>query len=181
MKNNTLGTCICAAGTALFVVLSSALKIPVFENYYLCLGYAVVAVYCYCFGPSFGITVGVLGTAAYCFLINGLRGLPGWALGNAVIGLMLGLVFRKTSKMDGFRGMILEITAIILSATLGILIVKSFTECLLYSQPMALRMGKNFYAWIADIFVLIVSLPLCRVLYRRLKKMLRPHARHETT
>ena len=35
---------------ALFVALSLCLQAPVFENYYLCLGYAVMAVYCYSFG-----------------------------------------------------------------------------------------------------------------------------------
>lgn len=34
-----------AIGIALFVVLSMCLRVPVFENYYLCLGYVVMTVY----------------------------------------------------------------------------------------------------------------------------------------
>ena len=32
--------CLTAMGTALFVVFTLCLQVPVFENYYLCLGYA---------------------------------------------------------------------------------------------------------------------------------------------
>ena len=39
-----------AVGIAMFVVLSLCLQVPVFENYYLCLGYVVMAVYCCSFG-----------------------------------------------------------------------------------------------------------------------------------
>ena len=48
-----------ALGVALFVVLSLCLQVPVFENYYLCLGYVAVAVYCYSFGPVSGTIVAV--------------------------------------------------------------------------------------------------------------------------
>ena len=40
---------ICTTGicTALFVVLTMCLQVPVFENYYLCLGYVIMAVCLY--------------------------------------------------------------------------------------------------------------------------------------
>ena len=85
-------------GIALFVVLTMCLQVPVFENYYLCLGYVVVVVYCYSFGPTGGAVVGAVGVVIYCLLTNGLRGMPGWALGNVLIGLGLGIVFRVTKK-----------------------------------------------------------------------------------
>lgn len=62
-----------AVGIALFVVLSMCLQVPVFENYYLCLGYAVMAVYCYFFGTLAGTAVGFFGVILYCVVINGLR------------------------------------------------------------------------------------------------------------
>ena len=36
--------CLNGMGIALFVVLSMCLRVPVFENYYLCLGYFVMAI-----------------------------------------------------------------------------------------------------------------------------------------
>ena len=161
-----------AIGIALFVSLSVCLQVPVFENYYLCLGYVAMAVYCYSFGVFSGTVVGVVGVVLYCLLINGLRGMPGWALGNLIIGLALGLTFRRTKKMknNALRSGI-NIVVIILSVTAGILGVKSLTECLLYSQPFMIRVGKNIYAWAADLFMLIVSLPICMILDKTVHKL----------
>ena len=88
-----------AIGIALFVVLSLVLQVPVFQNYYLCLGYIAMAVYCYSFGTLSGTLVGALGVVLYCVLTNGMRGMPGWALGNVVIGIGLGLTFAATKSM----------------------------------------------------------------------------------
>ena len=86
MKSTTQKITLLAVGIALFVALSMCLQVPVFENYYLCLGYVVMAVYCYSFGTVSGTAAGTLGVVLYCLVINGLRGMPGWALGNIVIG-----------------------------------------------------------------------------------------------
>ena len=66
--------CITAMGIALFVVLSLCLQVPVFENYYLCLGYVSMMVFCFYFGPLSGMLVGSLGVVLYCLLIHGTRG-----------------------------------------------------------------------------------------------------------
>ena len=99
MSQKTKKLCLLAVGVALFVVLSLCLQVPVFENYYLCLGYLVMAVYLYSFGTLSGTVVGFLGVILYCVLISGMRGMPGWSLGNIVIGTALGLTFRATRKM----------------------------------------------------------------------------------
>ena len=162
-----------AIGTALFVVLSLCLQVPVFENYYLCLGYAVMAVFCYCFGTLSGTAVGFFGVILYCLLINGLRGMPGWALGNIVIGVALGIVFRLTDTCRRrWLVWLLYSLTVLASVALGILVVKSLTECLLYSQPFLLRAGKNVYAFVADVVVLLISLPLCVGLYGQAKRIL---------
>ena len=92
-------TALVAVGTALFVALSMCLQVPVFENYYLCLGYVVMAVYCWSFGTAAGTAAGTLGVVLYCLVINGLRGMPGWALGNLVIGLCIGPAFRASKRV----------------------------------------------------------------------------------
>ena len=86
--STTKKLCINALGIALFVVLTLCLQVPVFENYYLCLGYIVMAVYLYFVGGGSGILVGTMGVIIYCVITGGMRGMPGWALGNAVIGLL---------------------------------------------------------------------------------------------
>jgi len=164
--------CFTAMGVALYVVLALCLQVPVFENYYLCLGYVSMMVFCYYFGAASGITVGVLGVVLYCLLINGLRGLPGWAAGNLVIGLAVGLTCSFTKKMENavLRNIIITI-AVILSTAIGILGIKSIVEVILYAQPMLVRVAKNIYAFIADVVVLIASLPICICLKGIIQKL----------
>lgn len=165
MKNKTNIITINGIGIALFVVLSLCLQVPVFENYYLCLGYVVMVVYLYFFGIKSGIIIGFLGTIIYCFLINGLRGMLGWALGNIFIAVILGYSFKLGGKISkNTVKYLIFITGIIISCTCGILIIKSFVEYLLYAQPIIVRMVSNIYAFVADLIVIIFSVPICRLL-----------------
>ena len=176
--------CIYAAAIALFVAVTLCLQVPVFENYYLCLGYIVMEVCTFAFGALAGILSGSLGVVLYCLLTGGLRGMPGWALGNVVIGIGLGLLFafvrkmtagqaaeevfseeKKTGKGRVFRLFLWAGAAVIVVAltAAGILGVKSITESLLYAQPFAVRVLKNMNAFIADAAVLLAALPLAAV------------------
>lgn len=171
MSAKTKKLALLAVGIALFVVLSVCLQVPVFENYYLCLGYIVMAVYCYSFGTLAGTAVGFFGVILYCVVISGLRGMPGWALGNVVIGVALGLCFKATGNMKRpLLRTVIHAAVIAAAVALGILVVKSETEHLLYAQPFLVRAAKNVYAFVADTVVLILSLPLCAVLDKRLQK-----------
>lgn len=172
MQTTTRRIALTAVGIALFVALSVCLQVPVFENYYLCLGYAVMAVYCYSFGTLMGTVAGTLGVVLYSLVINGLRGMPGWTMGNIVIGLVLGAAFRATREMKNIPlRTVLQIAAILLGTALGILGIKSLTESLLYAQPFIVRVGKNFTAFVADAVMLVVSLPLCVMLHKSARKL----------
>ena len=163
-----------AIGIALFVVLTMCLQVPVFENYYLCLGYIIMAGCLYSFGTLSGTITGVIGVVLSCLLTSGIRGMPGWAAGNVVIGVIVGLTFKlmkKTSRK--WLQAAIYFLAIAVSTALGILIVKSLTECLLYSQPMPVRMGKNVFAFVADIVVLEISLPICMALDGVIRKIMK--------
>lgn len=159
-------------GIALFVVLSLCLQVPVFQNYYLCLGYIAMMVYLYTVGTVSGTCVGVLGVILYCLLINGLRGMPGWALGNVAIGVIIGIWFKAGKKVTNkLLNIVISVIVIILAVTVGILGVKSITEVILYSQPFMVRTASNIYAYVADVFTLIVALPICKLLDPQLKKI----------
>ena len=162
-----------AIGIALFVVLALCVQVPVFQNYYLCLGYVVMAVYCFSFGVFSGTAVGALGVVLYCLLTSGLRGMPGWALGNVVIGIGLGLTFRATRDMQK-KGVqyALWVGSVILFTAIGILGVKSLIDSLIKSQPFLVRAGMNLYAFVADAVVLILSLPLCPLLDKTARKLI---------
>ena len=163
--------CILAIGVALFVALSLCLQVPVFENYYLCLGYVVMTVFCYYFGPGSGAIVGGLGVVLYCLVTGGLRGMPGWAIGNLIIGLIVGLTCKLTLKMGrNWLRHILIAFSVVLSVGIGTLLAKSLVEAVLYAQPMLLRAAKNSYAFVADVIVMIISLPICESIQRIISK-----------
>ena len=171
MNLKTKKLCITAMGIALFVVLTLCLQVPVFENYYLCLGYIVMMVFSYYFGPTTGSVVGFLGVVIYCLLINGLRGMPGWAIGNIIIGIAVGFACKTTVHIKNIwiKNSIIILT-IILSTAIAMLGVKSLVESLLYSQPILVRIIKNVYAFIADVIVLIIGLPVCALLQEPINK-----------
>jgi len=162
IRKSTLNVCITGIGIALFVTLSMCLRVPVFENYYLCLGYIVTTLWLYSVGIFSGSIVCIFGTILYCFLINGLRGLPGWTFGNIFIVVFVGLsiMYSKNLKHT-FSKYLAIISGIISGCFLGIFIAKSIVEHLLYSQPVVIRMANNIYAMIADIVVLLFSIPIC--------------------
>ena len=168
MNDRTRFVTLNGIGIALFVVLTMCLQVPVFENYYLCLGYVVMMVYCYKFGPASGAIVGTLGVILYCVLTSGLRGMPGWSLGNLAIGIVCGIVFTraKTLKSAWARRGVMALTIVVMTAV-GILGLKSLTECILYAQPMLARVVKNSYAFVADVVMMIVSIPVCEILDKR--------------
>lgn len=162
MTQTTKKICITAMGIALFCVLSLCLQVPVFENYYLCLGYVIMTVFCYYFGPVSGMAVGSLGVILYCLLTNGLRGMPGWAIGNLVIGFIVGWTCKlvRNIKKQWIKHLLIG-ASIVVSVAFAMLVVKSLVEAFLYAQPMLLRMAKNFYAFVADVVVMLISLPIC--------------------
>ena len=174
MNHNLKKLTATAIGIALFVVLALCVQVPVFQNYYLCLGYVAMAVYCYSFGTLSGTAVGALGVVLYCLLTSGLRGMPGWALGNVVIGLGLGLAFKTTkgTKPQWLRYSLWVIAAVLFTA-IGILGVKSLVDSLIKSQPFLVRAGMNVYAFVADAAVLILSLPLCPFLDKTAQKLMK--------
>ena len=89
-----------ALGIALFVVLSMCLRVPVFENYYLCLGYIVMTVYIWCFKWYEGAVIGFLGVILYCIIGGlGFNGMPGWSVGNIAIGLIMGATLKYVQKV----------------------------------------------------------------------------------
>ena len=174
MLSTTKKVAVNGIGIALFVVLSLCLQVPVFENYYLCLGYIVMAVYTYNFGIFSGTLVGVLGTILYCLLISGLRGMPGWAAGNIIIGIIFGIAVKYSKNIKNiWVRRIICIAAIIIGVAIGILGIKSVVEVMLYSQPFWLRITNNIYAFIADVVVLIFALPFCEILRPKIENILK--------
>ena len=168
MNKTTQFITLSGIGIALFVALTMCIQVPVFENYYLCLGYVVMMVYCYLYGAAAGTITGTFGVLFYCLITSGLRGMPGWMLGNLVIGIMCGAAFARIRRLESkWMQRVLMAVIIVLATAIGILGVKSLTECLLYAQPFVLRLAKNSYAFTADAIMMLASIPICEMLEKR--------------
>ena len=162
-----------AAGIALFVVLSMCLRFPVFENYYLCLGYIVMTVYIWCFKWYEGAIIGFLGVILYCIIGGlGFNGMPGWSVGNIVIGLIIGvsLKYIQQLKSKTLQVILTAITAIV-ATFIGIELIKSLIDSFVVSQPFIVRFAKNMTSFIADAFVIVISLPICVLIEKPARKL----------
>ena len=149
-------------GIALFVALSMCLRVPVFENYYLCLGYIVMTVYIWCFKWYEGAIIGCLGVILYCIIGGlGFNGMPGWAAGNIVIGLIIGMTLKFIQKIKNKTvQVILTALVAIIASFIGIELIKSLIDSFVVSQPFVVRFAKNMTSFISDAFVIVISLPI---------------------
>ncbi len=162
-----------AVGVALFTAFSMCLRVPVFENYYLCLGYIVMTVYIWCFKWYEGAIIGFLGVILYCMIGGlGFNGMPGWSVGNIAIGLIMGISLKHIKKVKSkLLQVILTAIVAILASFIGILLIKSLIDSFVVSQPFLIRFGKNMTSFIADAFVIVVSLSICSIVEKPAKKM----------
>ncbi len=162
-----------AAGIALFVVLSMCLRFPVFENYYLCLGYIVMTVYIWCFKWYEGAIIGFLGVILYCIIGGlGFNGMPGWSVGNIVIGLIIGVSLKYIQQLKSKTlQVILTAIAAIVATFIGIELIKSLIDSFVVGQPFIVRFAKNMTSFIADAFVIVISLPICVLIEKPARKL----------
>lgn len=161
-----------AIGLALFVALSMCLRVPVFENYYLCLGYIVMTVYIWCFKWYEGAIIGCLGVILYCIIGGlGFNGMPGWAAGNIIIGLIIGMTIKFIQKIKNKTvQVILTALVAIIASFIGIELIKSLIDSFVVSQPFVVRFAKNMTSFISDAFVIVISLPICALVEKPAKK-----------
>ena len=99
--------------------------------------------------------------------------MPGWMLGNILIGIGCGLAVKIAKRQHNIilKQLILSISVII-STAVGILVVKSAIEVVLYSIPFLIRTASNVFAFVADVVVLIVGFSICVTGEKYLRKMI---------
>ena len=151
MKKN-LKIAILALGIALYTVLSAFVIIPIVNRIKLDLGYIVFGLYL----NTFGIPATIVGVTG-CILGNMLKGgsIPfAWAIGQAFIGVSLGYLLPKTEKTY------LKIIYCIVSAFIGIAVIKTIIEVAIYQFPIWLKFSSNFVAYIADVIPMIAGVLL---------------------
>lgn len=139
-------------GIALYTVLSAFVIIPIVNRIKLDLGYIVFGLYLNSLGIS-GTIVGVIG----CLLGNMLKGgsFPiAWMVGQLFIGLTLGYFLPKTEKTY------LKIIYCLIFAFIGIGVIKTVIEVLMFKYQIWLKFTSNLVAYIVDVIALIIGVLL---------------------
>lgn len=152
--NKTRKIAFLGLGIALYAVLSAFVIIPIINRIKLDLGYIVFGIYLNNLGIISSI-VGVLG----CIIGNLLKGgsLPiAWAIGQLFIGVSLGYLLPKTNNIY------LKILYCLISTFIGIAVIKTIIEVLMYQFPIALKFSSNFVAYVADVIPLIIGVILSK-------------------
>lgn len=152
--NKTRKIAFLGLGIALYAVLSAFVIIPIINRIKLDLGYIVFGIYLNKLGIISSI-VGVLG----CIIGNLLKGgsLPiAWAIGQLFIGVSLGYLLPKTNNIY------LKILYCLISTFIGIAVIKTIIEVLMYQFPIALKFSSNFVAYVADVIPLIIGVLLSK-------------------
>ena len=162
--NKTKRLCYLAVLTALYVVLSAFLKLPLgVGNIQIDLGYLVFAVALCMFGMA-GTLVGVIGCSIESILFSAYGFSVGWAAANLVIGVGCGIVFRR------YKSFAIRVLTVVLFTALGMIGVKTVIECALYSIPLMVKIPKSCVAFLSDSITMIGGLLLYSILEKRIHR-----------
>ena len=158
--------------TALYVVMSLTLKIPIgIGNIQLDMGYVALTVACFTVGP-WAAFVGGVGAAIESILFSAYGISYGWIAMNIAIGLILGFVFKRISCLERHKDATEYIIAVFL-ITMAVLIgvtIKTIIECSLYSIPIAVKLPKSLIAFLIDTVVMVIGLFVVGPVKRLLNK-----------
>lgn len=171
MKISTKKICITSIGIALYVALSMTVKIPIIGHIALDLGYVVLGVYCFCFGGVSGAIVGGCGCVIVSLITSGLFP-PGWFVGNIFIGAVCGKLYERDQRDSvlAFLGGYFNFMVTILAVLIGIGVIKTAIECLLFSIPWMVKIEKNGIAALVDIIVMMIGVLLAPRISKKVRK-----------
>ena len=136
-------------GIALYFVLGMMVKIPLISHIQTDLGYIAFGAFLYIFGPV-ACVVGIIGCLFESLLISGW--VPtGWMVGQAVIGIICGIAYKKIKSVP------VNIGITIFAVFLGVGVCKTVIECALYDIPLLIKFPKNLIAFAADCIPMIAG------------------------
>lgn len=140
--------------TALSVVLFSLIRIPLFGNIKLDLSYIVLTVAIVKCKMSGAIFVGGVG-ALIESMLYGVNGLSfSWIIANIIIAI-IGKIFYELSIKQNKK--FIFILGLFIGCLIGLLIVKTLIECLLFEIPLLLKMSTNAVAFISDFICMLIG------------------------
>lgn len=159
-----------AMGIALYIVLSMAIKIPLISHIQTDFGYVAYGAFLSFFGLP-AIIIGVAGCIIESLIFSGWFPI-GWAIGQITIGLICGIFFKCIAKIDNvFLRYIAYILIISFSVFIGVGIIKTAIECVLYGIPFQIKIVKNCIATLADIPPMVIGVIVAEIINKRIGKV----------
>lgn len=154
IKRTTLFICRVALGIALYACLSLSLHIPLFVGHLaLDVGYMVLAMYAMMMGPIPAAIVGGAGCVIVSLISSGWFP-AGWLFGNIFIGLVCGWFYTTFDEWESRPG---NLVMTILVVFMGIGLIKTGVECVLFNIPFLVKFVKNMTAFICDAAVMALG------------------------
>lgn len=153
---------------ALAVVLSTFCQIRLFGDIRLDLSYMVIVVMCYAYGGLVGgfFAAGVALMNSAFFSSYGVS--ISWISANLIIGLVTGIVLHYVKIKNKGLKIGIDITAIVISCAIGLLLTKTVIECNLYQIPFEVKIVKNLVAFGSDTTLMIVGYFSLLPVYKRI-------------
>ena len=148
--NNVKKIALLGIGIALYFVLGMAVKIPLISHIQTDLGYIVFGIFLYLLGPV-ACVVGVVGCLFESLLVSGWIPI-GWMVGQFIIGIICGISYKKIKSLP------INIIITVIAVFIGVGIIKTGIECVLYTIPLLVKFPKNVVAFIADTIPMIIGL-----------------------
>lgn len=162
-----------AMGAALFVVVGCALPIPIPNTTaHIDLGYAVMSIFAYLFGPIAGLAVGGLGRFLEDMILFGSIGSPGWLIASICIGLLIGFIF-KWSKQRGKSTVckIISLLCILLVNAVFLIGFAPFISSIWNGVPYVAKLPSGISAFITNsISIIVIGLPIAKILEKNKHK-----------
>ena len=149
-------------GIALYVVLSYTVKIPLINQIRTDFGYLAFGVFLCLFGAE-GTIVGVAGCIISNLLYSGTFPI-GWALGQLFIGIVCGVLFKKIKSVP------LRLLIGLVSVFIGIGVIKTLVESVLFSLPLAAKFIRGAVAAVADAVPFLAGILLSGKVEKAIKK-----------
>lgn len=160
-------------GTALFVVVGCVIPIPIPNTTaHIDLGYMVMAVFAYMYGPIAGALVGGLGRFIEDMILYGSIGSPGWLIASILMGFFIGLTFSHTKKMKNQKvALLFQIIFILIINAILLIGLAPFVSSLWHGVPYILKMPSGISAFVTNcIAIIVIGIPLSHAVERIVKK-----------
>lgn len=142
----------------MFVALSAAMKIPLIGHINTELGYIAFGAALVMFG-YYGIPVGVIGCVASSLIFSGFFPV-GWIAAQIITGAITVMLIRILDRMNCKNPVkiFLACLASVFALAVGIVLVKTIIECLLFKIPLEVKATKNLIAFVADSVPMIIGI-----------------------